>query len=55
MTDVWIKAPHFTAGGEVGGRFAPIIKYMSDWSVERIKAYCNRKGWEILIWRTYDK
>jgi hypothetical protein len=43
-----ILAPHFTAGVEVGDRAAPIIKYMAKWSEEKIREYCNKKGWKII-------
>lgn len=49
-----VQAPHFTAGGtwaeEVGGAWrcqssAPIIKYMTGWSMWAVQAYCKRKNW----------
>lgn len=47
-----IESPHFTAGfildsdGSVV-RAAKIIKYMEGWSLNRVKAYCHKKGWRI--------
>lgn len=46
---VLIEAPHFCAGlyGDGIGLWdcAPIINYMKDWSIGRIKLYCRKKGW----------
>jgi hypothetical protein len=42
-----INSQYFVAGVVVGGRAAPIIKYMSAWSEEQIRAYCQRKGWKV--------
>lgn len=42
-----IVAHHFVAGIEPGRLAAPIIRYMTSWSVERIYAYCRRKGWSV--------
>jgi hypothetical protein len=42
-----ILAPHFTAGVEVGERAAPIIQYMQDWDEQTIRAYCEKKGWDV--------
>jgi len=44
-----IEAPHFTAGATVERNIlvicAPIIKYMSGWTVNKAVNYCNQKGW----------
>lgn len=46
MQLVRITAPHFCAGLEVGGRFAPILHYMRGWTLGRVLAYAARKGWQ---------
>ena len=28
-------------------RTAPILKHMNGWSIERVKAYANKKGWKL--------
>jgi hypothetical protein len=38
-----INAPHFYAATG-----APIIKYMDDWSEEKIREYCKKKEWEVI-------
>jgi hypothetical protein len=49
-----IEAPHFTAGAEVAGndhiitRTAPIIAYMTGWTVFRAMAYAHTKRWKTL-------
>ncbi len=47
---VQVKAPHFTAGIILNyprpNELPPIINYMRYWDLYRIKAYCQRKGWE---------
>jgi len=45
-----ILAPHFVAGVEIrtgGNRCAPILSYMKDWSLAKIRAYCRKKMWEL--------
>ena len=42
---VRITAPHFCAGVVVRERAAPIVKYMTGWSADRIRAYCHNKRW----------
>ena len=45
---VIVDAGHFYAMGDLDtGRFAPIIKYMKDWSIEKIEEYCKKKGWKV--------
>ena len=44
-----IEAPHFVAGVEVEIRAAPIVRYMASWSLKRIRAYCRRKGWKVIV------
>ena len=45
-----IDAPHFCAAVELEGemvmRAAPIVRYMQSWSIERVRAYCEQKGWK---------
>ena len=48
---VRIVAPHFVAGLEIGGRCAPIVRYMRTWTVERIVTYCSKKGWKAKVLR----
>src|SRR5688500_9965485 len=43
-----IKAPHFVAGCH-DGECAPIIRYMENWPIERIRSYCASKGWILEI------
>lgn len=45
-----ITAPYLVAGFEFDGvvrRAAPIIRYMTGWSQERVAAYATRKGWQL--------
>ncbi len=35
----------FTACVVVGKRAAPIVAYMRDWSADRIREYCDKRGW----------
>ena len=43
-----ITSKYFCAGYDMNnGNIAPIIKYMKDWSFERIKNYCSLKGWKL--------
>ncbi len=47
-----INAPHFCAGacvvgGTVAAPIAPIIRYMTGWPIERVRAYCRAKRWEL--------
>lgn len=47
---VRITSPYFVAGYDLrNNRIAPIIKYMKNWSIEKIKNYCQKKQWEIEI------
>ena len=46
-----ITAPHFCAGiviteGKVT-EWAPIVKYMRGWPLQRVQAYCANKAWTI--------
>jgi len=48
-----ITAPHFVAGlvieeGSVK-RVAPIIKYMRGYTIEKVRKYCERKGWTLTL------
>jgi len=41
-----ISSKYFVAGFDMEtGRIAPIIKYMKNWSLERIERYCKEKSW----------
>lgn len=47
-----IVAPFFVAGVEIDSdgyvrRWAPIIKYMRTWSLERVIEYSHKRGWQI--------
>ena len=44
-----ISAPHFVAGIVRGGDVAPIIKYMKGWTLAQIRAYCERKRWDVEV------
>ena len=52
---VRIEAPHFCAGFviEDGKRTprqcAPILWYMRSWPIEKIEAYCRKKGWTMTV------
>ena len=47
-----IVAPHFVAGIDYGIRYAPIVKYMTNWSIKQIITYCATKRWEIKIYES---
>jgi len=43
-----IESSYFVAGiivGEQYNKCAPIVHYMRDWSIQKIKNYCSKKGW----------
>lgn len=47
-----IEAPHFVAAVDLDEDltvvyYAPILKYMRGWSVEKIVEYCKEKGWTV--------
>ncbi len=42
-----ITAPHFCAGIEIGGKCAPILRYMRGWAFLQILIYCMKKGWTL--------
>lgn len=44
-----VEAPHFVAGIIPRDLAAPILKWMVErqWSEEKIRAYCARKGWKV--------
>lgn len=48
-----IEAPHFCAGIVLWNdrviEAANIIKYMKHWSRDRVRAYCEKKGWDAFI------
>lgn len=44
-----ILARHFTAGIDVGRRAAPIVDYMSGWTIGRIRDYCRSKRWTVEV------
>lgn len=43
-----ISAPHYVAGLIYKERAAPIIQYMIDWDIEKIRAYCAKKNWKVM-------
>lgn len=47
-----VDAPHFVAGivfdQNTVKRAAPIIKYMTGWSKEKMTTYCEYRGWKII-------
>jgi len=47
---VRITAPHFVAGIVVRERAAPILAYMLPWSLTQILRYCDRKGWQAVLY-----
>lgn len=51
MVYVQITAPHFVAGYDLGtGNIAPIIRYMKGWTIEKMYAYCDGKGWSLRVY-----
>lgn len=50
-----IDAPHFYAGivlkSDIVTEAAPILKYMSGWSRDKVRSYCQRKGWKVTVVR----
>ena len=46
-----IDAPHFCAGIDLKDdkvvAAAPILKYMMGWNRDRVRSYCEKKGWTI--------
>lgn len=44
-----ITSDYFVAGVKVGEDAAPIIKYMSQWSFDKIVEYCYKKGWKVKL------
>lgn len=42
-----IRSPYFVAGWTDHGECAPIIHYMRNWSEEKVREYCEKKGWEV--------
>ena len=55
MTEILasIDAPHFFAGVVLWDdkvvEAADIVKYMRRWSRSRVRDYCSRKGWKIVV------
>lgn len=49
-----ISAPHFVAGAVysygVVIRSAPILRYMTNWTVRRVIEYADRKHWMVEIY-----
>lgn len=46
-----ITAPHFCAGIVLEGsvtRAAPILAYMRGWGLNKVQAYCQKKGWRVI-------
>jgi hypothetical protein len=51
-----IDAKHFYAGIVLQDdrvvEAAPIVKYMKNWSRDRVRDYCKDKGWNVtVIWQ----
>lgn len=46
---IQITAPHFCAGLIPGLLVPPILRYMREWSPEKIESYCRRKGWRYTV------
>jgi hypothetical protein len=48
-----IDAPHFYAGivlvDDKVTRAAPIVKYMRGWSRDKVRTYCQSKGWHVAV------
>lgn len=55
MTEILasINAPHFFAGVVLWDdkvvEAADVVKYMRRWSRSRVRDYCSRKGWKIVV------
>jgi hypothetical protein len=44
-----IETSYFSAGLVIGEKYnkcAPILHYMKDWDIQKIKNYCSKKGWK---------
>ncbi len=57
MTEILatIDAPHFYCGIVLHDdrvvRTAPIVKYMREWTRDRVRDYCTEKGWKVsVVW-----
>lgn len=55
-----IVAPHFTAGVVLDARdrvttCAPIVRYMRDWHMRAVLAYCQRRGWRAEVITSSDQ
>ena len=48
-----ITAPHFCAGIVLADdevvEAAPILRYMVGWYRDRVRTYCNSKGWKVRV------
>lgn len=48
-----IDAPHFYAGivlwDDKVVEAADIVRYMRRWSRERVRTYCEKKGWKVSV------
>lgn len=45
-----IESPYFIAGYDTdNNNIAPIIKYMKNWTIKQIQAYCNKKKWILTL------
>jgi hypothetical protein len=57
-TMIHIDAPHFSAGCVVVGhcvdRAAPIIKFMIGWTRGDVLAYCEKKGYPVIVTKGSD-
>jgi hypothetical protein len=47
-----IDAPHFYCGVILCNdrviRAAPIVRYMRGWTADRLRRYCQRRGWQVI-------
>lgn len=55
-----VDAPHFCAGivlwDDKVVEAADIVKYMRKWSRDRVRDYCNGKGWKVsVVWQMERK
>lgn len=54
MTLAQITAKHFCAGivldeADKVTEAAPIVRYMTGWNRDRVRAYCTSKGWAVRV------
>jgi hypothetical protein len=48
-----IEAPHFVAGivlqDDIVVETAPILRYMRKWDRKRVREYCQRNAWKVVV------